>query len=888
MSITRLLARSRIALSSLLRPRRSELELEAELRDHLEQEIQNNIRMGMSPEEAKFAAQRLMGSAALFKEECRDARGLVHLETLLRDLRHAARMLRRTPLFTAVAVVTLAVGIGTNTAVFTFVENIVLRSLPIRDPQQVDALNWGQLANMSFPNYLDLRDRNNTFSDLVAYRFVSANLSLQPRENFRAWGYEATGNYFQALGVQPLLGRFFTPEDDDKPGAHPVIVISHHFWQTHLASVPDVVGRTIKINGFPFTVIGVAAHSFIGTEMIVGADYWAPMSMELQIEPGFGWTRWRTSQNAWVLGRRKPGVSRTQAEANLNQIGSQIGREHPDEVARKDTFHLSRPGLIGQSLRGPVTNFSLVLMGVTALGLLLACVNLAGMLLARASSRRREIGIRLALGGSRRQVLRHLMTESLLLASIGGLLGFTIAFAACRLLSAWHPAFDIPLNVALHPNPVVLCFTIAIVFLTTILFGLTPALQTIRVDIIPSLKNEPVSVHFRRWSVRDFLVTGQIALSVMLVICSVLVVRSLQQALSLHLGFNPTNAASVSFDLGLRDYTEQSIRNLQTTLLAKTSALPGIQSAAVINTLPLRLDGTDGEFFWHAERPIPPPSERRVALLYNISPGYFRTAETTLLSGRDFTQHDRAESPPVAIVNETVARLLFPKQNPLGKYIRISSLSRPMMIVGIVEDGKYRSLGEDTFPAVFVPILQAGNHWTTLVARSSLPAQTVVSLLRKAVLDLDPEIALFNTGSLKDQLALPLLGAQVAAIVLGTLGIFAMTQAAIGLFALMSYAVSRRTREIGIRMALGARRAHVLSSVLGRTLLLSGIGVSIGALATLGASRLLSAVLYGVSPRDPATYLAALSLMFAVALLACWAPANRAIHTDPVCALREE
>jgi predicted permease len=883
----RWLTRLQDTLRSLFLRQRDAADLDEELRDHLEREIENNLRAGMSLTEAKWAAQRLVGPISLYKEECREARGAGFIESFARDLRYGLRMLRRTPLFTAVAMITLAIGIGANTTVFTFVDNILLRSLPVHEPQQIDALNWGGLANMSFPNYLDFRDRNTVFSGLVAYHFVAASMSVQPRENIRAWGYEATGNYFETLGVGPLLGRFFGPQEDDKPGAHPVVVISHRFWQSHFSGDPRVIGRSVKINGYPFTVIGVAQPSFSGTELVVAADYWVPMSMELQIEPGSDWVHWRTSQNAWTLGRRKAGVTRAQAEANINQIAAQLARTYPNEVAQR-SIHLSPPGLMGQALRGPVTGFGVVLMGVAGLGLLLACVNLAGMLLARASDRRREVGIRLALGAGRAQLLRQLMTESLLLAATGGLLGFVLAFAACRFLSTWRPSFDIPVNIALHPNPTVLGFTVAIAFLTTLLFGLTPALQATRIDLIPSLKNEPVSTRLRRWSTRDLVVTGQIALSVTLVICSALVVRSLQHALSLNLGFDPNGAASVSFDLGLKGYNQERMRQFDADLLAKAAILPGIESTGIVNTLPLRMDGADSEFIWRAERPIPKPGERIVAMVYNVSPGYLRAAGTTLIAGRGVDAHDRHESAPVAIVNETFARLLFGKENPLGKQVRVSSAAGPLEVVGVVEDGKYASLGEDPRPAVFLPMTQATTRWTTLVARSSLPAATVAALLRKTVLDLDPEITLFNAGGLKEQLALPLFPARMAASVLGIFGVFAMALAATGLFALMSYTVARRTREIGIRMALGARRAQVLSSLLGRTLLLCAAGTCLGAITTLAAGRLLAAVLYGVSPRDPVTYCVALFLMIAVALLACWTPAMRAIRTDPVRALREE
>ncbi len=884
----RWLTRFKITLRTLFNHRQAETELDAELRDHLELEIQSNIRAGMSPEEANFAAQRLVGPISVYKEECRDARGSNYIETALRDLRYAIRMLGRTPLFTAVAMVTLAIGIGANTTVFTFVENILLRSLAIRDPQQVDSVNWGGIADISYPNYVDLRDRNTTFSSLIAYHLSAANIGIQPQNSFRAWGYAATGNYFETIGIEPLLGRFFGPNDDDKAGSHPVVVLSYRCWQSRFAGDPRVIGARVKISGYPFTVIGVAKPGFNGTELVVSGDYWVPMSMVPRLEPDSDWRQWRTAQNTWILGRRKDGVTRAQAEANLDQIGAQLGKEFPDDLDGKLKFKLCRPGLLGQDLRGPITSFGAVLMGVAGLGLLLACVNLAGMLLARASDRRREVGIRLALGASRSQLLRQLMTESLLLAMTGALVGFALAYGACNLLTSWQPNFDLPVNIALQPNPLVLCFTMAVAIFTTLAFGLMPALQATRVDLIPSLKNEPVSTRFRRWSTRDFLVTGQIALSVVLVICSVLVVRSLQHALTLQLGFNPDNAASVSFDLSLKGYDEERIRQFDSLLQAKASAIPGIQAAGIISTLPLRSAGADSEIIWRAEQPLPEPAQRKIGMFYNISPGYLRAAGTKLLAGRDIDEHDRHESSPVAIVNEAFAHTLFGDENALGRHVRISSVKDALEIVGIVEGGKYRSLGEDRQPAVFVPLQQSVIRWTTLVVRSPLPGDTATALLRKSVLEMDPEITLFNGGSLKEQLALPLFPARMAAIVLGIFGAFAMALAATGLFALMSYAVARRTREIGIRIALGAKRGQVLSSVMGRALLLCATGIVIGAVATLAAGRLLSAVLYGVSPRDPATYGAALLMMVGVALLACWTPAARAIRTDPVRALRED
>lgn len=866
----RWLAKFRSTLRWLLRRGRAETELDDELRYHCEREIENNVRAGMPLEEAKLAAQRLIGPVSLYKEECRDARGAGWIEHFIRDLRYAARMSRRTPLFTAVAIGTLALGIGANSTIFTFVESILLRPLPVRNPKQLVSLNWGGMVNISYPNYIDFRDRNTAFSHLAACRYNPANVSVGARENFRVWGYEASGNYFGMLGVQPLLGRFFGPGDDDKPDAHPVVVIGHAFWQSRFAGDPNVVGKAVKINSFPFTVIGVAPPSFQGTEVLVTSDYWVPMSMEREIEPGNDWLGARGAQQVWIFGRLKPGVSRGQAEANLDRIAGQLARAYPNELDARAKFHLLRPGL----LRGPITGFGIVLTGVAGVALLLACANLAGMLLARASDRHREFSIRLALGASRLQLFRQLLTESLLLAVSGGLLGLAIAFGACHLFSSWQPGFDLPIATALRPNSRVLWFTLTVALSTTFLFGLTPALQAIS-------KAQRV----RRWSVRDFLVAGQIALSLILVVSSVLVVQSLRHALTVNLGFEPTGAVSVSFDPRLQGYSEERLRRLDADLLHNASKIPGLESFGLVNNLPLRM-GENNFVVSRADRPVPKPPDQRAAISYNISPGYLRAAGTKLLMGRDVNAYDRDAAPRVAIVNEALVHVLFGDENPLGKRIRAGS--HEVEITGVVETGKYEFLGEDPHPAVFSPIAQSGLGWTTLVARTPLPAEAATELLRKTVLDLDPELTLFNTGSLKDQLALPLFPARFAAIVLGVFGLLAMALAATGLFALMSYAVSRRTREIGIRMALGARPAQVLSTVLKRTLVLCAAGISIGTIATLAAGRTLAAVLYGVSPRDPATYVAAILLMAAVALIASWNPAARAIHIDPARTLREQ
>ncbi|MDQ2712758.1 MAG: ABC transporter permease [Acidobacteriota bacterium] len=855
---------------------------------HLAKEIEANMQAGMSPEEAKHTAIRLTGSLALYQEECRDVRGTAVIENVARDFRYAIRLLRRNPMFTAVSLLTLALGIGANCAVFTAINTILFRSLPVKEPEQLVFFNEDHNVNMSYPNYRDFRDRNDVLSGLIAYRFNPISLSIRGGKNLRAWAYEATGNYFDVLGAQPLLGHYFYSEDDRTPGAHPVAVLSYRCWHQQFGGDRGIVNRTVKINSLDYTIVGVAPASFLGTELIISPDLWVPMSMEAQIEVHPSWLEDRSETDIWVLGRLKPGVSRQQAEASLNRTAAQLRREYPS-INQGLKIQLSAPGLIGNAFRGPFIGFSSVLMTVAGFVLLLACMNLAGMLLARASDRRKEMAVRLSLGARRAQIVRQLLIESFLLAVAGGAAGFLLSFWISKLFGSWHPPFDVPVNTSILPDNRVLFFTLVAALLTTLLFGLAPAIQATRTDLVPALKNETVSERFRRWSLRDLVVVAQVAVSVVLVISSVLVVRSLQHALNLKLGFTPQHAISVSFDLGLHGYSEARGRAFQRQVLERVAALPGVQNAGTSSYMPLRVGMTMNSVFLPG-KPKKNSPENLWATIYDTSPGFLMAAGTHLIRGRNIDAHDGPSSPQVALVNETFARKLLPNQNPLGKRFRFGQDEKtaPIEIIGVVEDGKYESLGEEPTAAVFEPVAQHYNGWTTLIVRTSLRPEQAIGSVRQVLIGMDPELPLFSVGTLSDMLAWPLFPARIAAIVLGAFGLLAMMLATTGIFALMAYAVSRRTREIGIRMALGARREQVLGFVLRRSAILFLIGIISGTALTFAFSRLLSTILYGISPHDPITYLYALLLMGSVALIASWYPARRAISIDPARTLREE
>lgn len=807
------------------------------------------------------------------------------MDSFVQDLRLALRRLRQTPGFTAVAILTLALGIGANTTVFSALNWFLLRPLPVERPNELVFLNRGQGITFSYPAYKDIRDRNQVFSGLIAYRISPMSLT-QGGKSARVWGLLASGNYFQTLGVQAIRGRMFTPEEDQKEGAHPVAVLSYGCWQRRFGGDPNIVGKAIKINGLDFTVLGIAPTEFHGMELLYSSEIWVPMMMEPQIEIGNPWLNVRTTKNVWLLGRLKPGVTQAQAEASLAAVADQLGREHPstDEGMK---IILSQPGLAGNWLRGTVTSFTSVLMGVAGLVLLIACINLASLLLSRAVDRRKETAVRLALGASRGRLIRQLLTENLLVSLAGGAAGVLIAMWLTDLIAAWRPPVDFPLPTEFPLDWRVIAFSFGLSLLTTLLFGLAPALQSTRTALVPALKNEPVSSRLRRWQSRDVLVVLQMALSVVLLVGSVLVVRSLQHALTMKIGYNPDHAVSVSFELGLQGYNKQQGRAFQKRVVEKIATLPGIQSAGLINAVPLSLDISNTGISVEG-RPVPKPSEMKSAIYYNASPGYFRTAQTRFLAGRDFEERDREETKRVAIINHAFTQKILQTKDAVGKRFHYGSGGDWIEVIGVVEDGKYASLGEEPTPVVFRPLYQDYNSTTTLVARSPLPSKEALRLIQHAVQEMDSSLPLYDAGSLSEHLEFPLLPARLAASVLGSFGFLAILLAAIGMYGVMAYAVARRTREIGIRITVGATRNHILRLVLHRTTTLLIAGVVLGAAGALAMSQIFAKILYGVNPKDPSTFLLATLLMATVAIAACWLPARRAMRIDPVTALREE
>jgi putative ABC transport system permease protein len=811
---------------------------------------------------------------------------------MLQDLRFGFRMLLKRPGFTSIAVLTLGLGIGANTAIFSLVNTVLLRPLPIAQPEQVVTLNSGARGRGSYPSfpyadYKDYRDRNQSLAGLAAYSMAPVSLSYNG-VNERVWGYHVTGNYFGLLGVVASRGRVIAQEDDSTPGAHPVVMLSYQCWQQRFGADPQIIGRNALIGGRSYTVIGVTPQGFRGTELAFAPELWFPMMMKPEIERGSGSLDRRESPGVFILGRLKNGMSRAQAESALNTIAAQLGREYP-QTNEGQMIVLSQPGLFGAAMRGPILAFTAVLMGVVGLVLLLACTNLASLLLARATERRKEIAIRLAIGAGRARVLRQLLTESVLLALLGSALGLALAYGAAELAARFKPPVNFALTIDLQIDWRVLVFTLALSLVTGALFGLLPALQATRPDLLPALKNESTIGGYRRSRLRNMLVVAQVALSLVLLLCAGLVLRGLQRAQQINPGFNPRQAVEVSFDPGLQGYDSERGREFQRQALDRVRSLPGVQATALTTRAPLTF-GQDGRpIFIQGEAPKP-VTQAPYALTTAISLDYFRAMETRLLQGRDFTAQDDARSPAVAIVNETFARRFWPGENPIGKRFNFTGATdgKWIEIVGVAQDGKYFSLAENSESFVYLPLAQGYESAVTLIARGAGDPNLLTAAIRNEMRGLDANLPLYNVRTMVEHMDLPLFPARVAATALGAFGALALLLAAVGVFGVMSYAVTQRTCEIGVRIALGAGSKEILKLIVGHGAMLAGTGVGIGlGVAGLG-TRLLANLLFGVSAIDPLTFVSVTALLTATAFLACYLPARRATKVNPMVALRQD
>jgi predicted permease len=866
--------------------KRKDSDFTAEIAAHLDLEIERLKSEGMSQQEAEFAARRTFGNLRHAEEQFHESSHWMLLEHLRRDVAYAFRVLARNPGFTAVAVISLALGIGVNALVYSVVNAIVLRPLPVDQPRQIMFLENGRYgAGQSFPAYRELRDHNQVFSGTVGYRVVQIELESRNSSTARTWGYLATGNYFDVLGVKPFLGRFFHPEDDQHQGGSPFAVLSYGSWQAHFGGDRYIVGKTIRINRQPYTVIGVAGRDFHGTEVFYWPEVWVPMMMQAQIEPGNPWLDQPATFNTWVIGRLRPGVSTEQATANLNTIGAELARSNPT-VYEGLSFRLSRPGLIGDMLGSPIRAFSFGLLMLASLVLLTACANLASMVTARAADRQREIAIQLSIGATRGRVVRQLLTETLVLSALGGAAGYGIAVLLSGIFSAWRAPLDFPVQFDVHPDWRVFGFAAAISVLAGILFGLAPARHAARTDANAVLKGESASFRVRRLALRDVLVVVQVALCFVLVSACLLSLRGLQRSLTLHLGFAPEGVSMAAFDLGLAGYTEARGREFQRRALEALARLPGVQSAAYANSVPLSIDQSHASIY-PEDQPNLRASTAPVAITYEASPNYFATMGIRMLAGRDFNWHDDAGAPRVAVVNLAFARQILHSDNSLGKRFHHGPAGALYQVIGIVETGKYMNPTEPDTPVFFQSMLQQYNTTTTMVVRSSLPERQMTENIRHTMSQLDPELPLFGAGGLSQVLRFAFFPGNAAVIALSAFGLLAIVLAITGIHGLVAYGVARRVHEIGIRVAIGATPRQVIKLVLSKTFWLLGLGALIGLVLSLASGKLLKTVIYG-SPRDPLVFAGVCLAMIVLGLISSWAPMRRALQIEPTVALRHE
>ena len=811
------------------------------------------------------------------------------METLLQDVRFGFRQLIKQPGFAVLAIISMALGIGANTSIFSLVDTALLRPLAVKDPSQLVEL-YGTMHNgadwslQSYLNYKDYRDRNTTLSGLFVYRVTVSSLTVN-NSSQRVWGYLVSGNYFDVLGVKPMLGRAFLPEEDQTPDSHPVAVIGYNCWQHRFAGDPAIVGKTVELNSRPFTVIGVAPKGFIGTEVAYDPEMFIPVMMAKTIEPGSTWIDKRDSNNLFTVGRLKPGVSFAQAKAALETLTAKLAQDYPENVGFG--IRLGKPGLFIPDIANSVFAFTVLLAAVGGLVLLLACVNLANLLLARATERRREIAVRLAIGASRRRLVRQLLTESLLISLSGGAAGVFLSAAINSAVRGIHLPSDVTLLFDLRTDWRVLTFALVLSIATGILFSLIPALQSSKPQLVPALKDESSMAGFRRSRLRNFLVIAQVSLSLVLLISAGLIVRSLQAAQKMRPGFNPENAVAISFDVSLQGYNEQRGRAFQRQVLERAQSLPQVESAALTDYLPLGLNYNSSTIYVEGTQ-FTGPSNLPIAVPIDSGPGYFDVMGIPL-RGRDFRDDENKKESRFAIVNETFVKKLLNGQDPIGRRFNWHGPTDPFFeIVGVVPDGKYNSLGEDPKPAVYTPLYRDYSGQVTLVARTHSDPRQVLSALRGEVQKLDPSVSVYAAKTLKEHLGTSLFPARMAAIALGSFGVLALILAAVGIYGVMSHVVAGRTREIGLRMALGAQLSDVQKLILKQGMFLAAIGSGFGLVIALGGARMMKSLLYGVSTSDPITFTGVALLLVGIAFLACWIPARRASRVEPMIALRAE
>jgi predicted permease len=860
-------------------------ELAEEMREHLEERTEQLEREGMSRKQAERAARRAFGNSTLLEERSREVWQWPTFESIWADVCYALRQLRKSPAFTVTVTLSLTLGLGANTTIFTLVNAMLFLPPSVADANRVVEvmLRNGKASGieshmpLSYPAYTLLRDHNHTLSGLAAFDGDPRPVSWSDHgQGQQVFGQLVSGNFFSVAGVDPILGRAF-PADEDQTGAsHPAILISYAFWQRRLAADNAVIGRVLKLNGTSFTIIGVTPPSF--TSVMIGSrpDFWASLAMGPTItrDP----ERLTSESSYWLLGlgRLKPETTKAQAQADLSVLSSSLHKGPSEAIREPRIFPLQ---LVPGPYRGYVAAFTGLLMAAVGLVLLIACANAANLLLARAVARRRELAVRSALGASRIRLIRQSLTESLILSLAGGAGGMLLTWWLIPVLLSLKPV-TIPLFVQAPLDWRVFTFAFLLASGTGILFGIAPALRATRRGLTAALRDESQIVGPRRSWLRDSLVVIQITVCLVLLISAGLCVRSLFNARSIDPGFSTHDVALAELDPGSLGYTPAQQGQFYRQLLDRVRALPGVASASLADMLPLGPSRSVHSI--QVQGFTPPPGEDDIGVgTSSVAPGYFDAMGIGLLSGRGFLSND---AHPVAVINEEMARRFWPGQNPIGHSFKDGK--HPTEIVGVVATGKYRSLGEDPQPFFYRPF--ANDSRATLIVRGRQGAPPSLNEIRHTLLELDPDIVPMDMESVSEYMALPLFAAHTTGILLAAFGAVALLLATIGLAGIVSYSVSQRTAEIGVRMALGANRTAVLKQILGQGMRLTAIGIVCGLAMAFAATRVLSDLLYGIKPGDPATYLAVSLFLGTVALISCYFPARRAASIDPMQALRAE
>jgi len=820
------------------------------------------------------------------------------METILQDIRYGIRMLTKNPGVTTVAVLTLALGIGANAAIFSGVSAFTMRPLPVPEPDRVVrpveiAEDRGISDEVSYPDFSDYRAQSTVFEAMSAEDMLPVALDSENQSDV-VWGQVVSGSYFDVVRVKPMMGRTFLPEEDQAVGANPVVVISHSLWQRRFSSDPNIVGKTIRLSSRGYQVIGVMPPSFAGSKFALAMDFWAPMAMVEDLRRSPGLLSDRGSHWMNVLARLKPGVTMEQASQEMQKIAVRLNQAYPNERASTTSARVETE--IDARFEDAATAMksgSAIAMGIVGLVLLIACANVANLMLARASARRKEIGIRLALGASRVRLVRQLLTESLLLSLLGGAFGLLLALWVTELLEGFVPVleYNIVENFfALDTRALV--FTLIISLATGLIFGLAPAWHSSNPEVVPILKGDLAAgerLRGRRFSLRSALVVVQVALSLAVLVCGGLFIKSFRKAQTMDPGFGTKNALIVSLNPELVGYDSERSRNFFRQVIDRAQSLPGVEAAATARLMPLGdSSNSNGPILKEGET-LERGSAGRTIMTNVVSAGFFRTMQIPFVEGRDFDDRDQVKSQQVVIINQKMAEMLWPGESAVGKRIFIGTDSRePNEVVGVVKTGRYRNLAEDPKPYFYYPMTQRRPARMMLVMRTNVDARGLVGAIRKEVQNVDRSVPVSAVRTMDEHMTYALWAPNMAASLSLAFGVVAILLSAVGLYSVMAYVVSQRTREVGIRMALGANRADVLKMIAAQGMRLAVIGVVIGLLLSLAMARALSSLLIGISGYDVTTFVVVSSLLVLVALIACYLPARRATKIDPLVALRYE